>query len=592
MTVITNSTSDKIEQVLNENSQSKSNKQQSPENGFISQYHRELHEWSKNVDKRYAWVILMALFFTFAACLGSYRMYGLIFAQVTTSGHYTREEATWPVSMIFSSENISGPLVSIIAYHISYRTSMLIGGSLILLCNTLTYFSDSLLMDILLIGIFQGFGYAFIFMPYMQVINSYFLKYRNIALGFSLCGGTLSVFILTPLFRYVLDNYHWRAAYLLVGAITCVNLIMVPLLKPNPKPMPPSVKAKPRSAKMSIRALTYQGSIRRQSTILVRTESQRRRSGGSIISVNPFASSVGVERKISRAVNETGSPSSCGAGSVGVGSGHGGQGSPGVDHLHPSSQQSPPQSPQFGRVGQLREQAREEHFETKSLHDIEQETVKSSSFEMSIIWEILRTPGFHVIWYLELTYYWIFSIFCLVLVDFGIDRGCDRDQAEGLLMFQSIGEMVGRLGLTVLADMQFLSCQNTVILDLILMTAILCYFPFIESYMGIASMTVILNAFASLLYILLNGLLVAKLGEQKVTIGYGMASCVVGVLIIFRPQAVGYFRDHIGRYDWLMISLGLACALGAILFIIEGIVTKYCCKKNNEESADDTVSNV
>lgn len=565
MTLIANNTPEKTEQNLNEN-------KKSPD-GFISQYHKDLHEWSKNVDKRYAWVILAALFFTFAACLGCYRMYGLIFAQVTTTGVYTREEATWPVSMIFSSENISGPVVSIIAYHISYRTSMLIGGVLIILCNSLTYFSNSLIIDVLLIGIIQGFGYAFIFMPFMGVINSYFLKYRNIALGFSLCGGTLSVFVLTPIFQYVLENYHWRASYLLVGAITCTNILMVPLLKPNPKPASPAAP-KPKPTGMSIRALTYQGSIRRQSTILVRSESQRRRSGSNI-SVNPFASSVGHERKISRGVAEN-SPN---GGTI-------------VEHRHhqqqssPQQQQGSPQQPACGRVEQLKGMARDEQFETKSLHDIEMETVKSG-FELSSIWEILKTPGFHVIWYLELTYYWIFSIFCLVLVDFGIDRGCDREEAERLLMFQSIGEMVGRLGLTVLADMQFLSCQNTVILDLLLLTAILCYFPFVNGFIGIASMTVILNAFASLLYILLNGLLVAKLGEQKVTIGYGMASCVVGVLIIFRPHAVGFFRDYIGSYAWLMISLGLACALGALLFVIEGIFSR-CCSKKEEEGEEGT----
>jgi hypothetical protein len=566
MTIVAKSAPSKKEQITNENGEI-----------FMSKYHKDLHEWSKNVDKRYAWVILAALFFTFAACLGCYRMYGLVFAAVTSQGVYTREEASWPVSMIFSSENISGPIVSIIAYHISYRTSMLIGGLLIITCNTLTYFSKSLITDVLLVGIFQGFGYAFIFMPYMQVINSYFIKYRNIALGVSLCGGTLSVFVWTPIFHYVLENYHWRAAYLLVGAITCTNIVMVPLLRPNPKPDPPSTpKANPG---MSIRALTYQGSIRRQSIISLRKDSQLHRSG-SLVSVNPFASSAGIERKISRTVND----SAYGGADVAAGEPH--------HHHHHHSDQAPHQPasiPAGGRVEQLKGMARDEQMETKSLHDIEMETVKSK-FDMSIIWDILKTPGFHVIWYLELTYYWIFSIFCLVLVDFGKDHGCEPDEAEGLLMFQSVGEIIGRLGLTVLADMHFLSCQNTVILDLILLTAALCYLPYANGFMAIAIMTVTINAFGSLLYILLNGLLIDKVGEQKVTIGYGMASCIVGILIIFRPQAVGFFRDYLESYEWLMVSLGLACALGAVLFIIEGLVTRYCCKRH-DEFRDETRSN-
>jgi hypothetical protein len=40
-----------------------------------------------------------------------------------------------------------------------------------------------------------------------------------------------------------------------------------------------------------------------------------------------------------------------------------------------------------------------------------------------------------------------------------------------------------------------------------------------------------------------------------------------------------------------MMSMGVACAIGAVLFIIEGFVTKYCCKPDDDEAQDDTFSN-
>lgn len=530
-------------------------KQRRPEE-VISQYHNELREWSKNVDKRYAWVILAALFFTFAATLGSYRIYGLVFAKVTTSGEFTREEASWPVSMIFTSENLVGPLVSVIAYHISYRNSMLVGGILIVLCNGLSYLSSSLVLDVILIGVIQGIGYAFIFMPFMEVINSYFLRYRNMALGFSLCGGTVAVFALSPLFQWILETYHWRVAYLAIGLLACVNILMVPLLKPNPKPQ--RMDAPQMQGGMSFRSLTYQNSMRRQSFIVVRPDSLMRH--GSVISVNPFASSVGLERKISRARAHNDS----------------------IGGLAPGQERGPHQA--FAGIAKQSTTPSKEDLislsEVKSLSEIEQETA-DKSFDMKVILDILKTPGFHVIWYLELAYFWIFSIYCLVLVDFGIDRGCTMEEAERLLMFQSIGEVVGRLGLTVLVDMQFLSCQNVVILDLILLAGILCSISYVNGFIWMASLTVVINSLASLLYILLNGLLVEKLGERKVTIGYGMASSVVGVLIVFRPQAVGFFRDDLGSYEWLMISLGLSCVLGAALCVLENIYTRCCGKKRS-----------
>lgn len=531
-------------------------------NEQMAEYRRKLCEWSKNVDKRYAWVILLALWLTFGATLGSYRIYGLVFARVTDEEIYTREEASWPVSMILTVENLAGPLVSIIAYHLSYRYSLLIGGLCIALGNGIAYWSNSLLVDILLIGFVQGIGYAFVFMPFMEVINSYFSKYRNMALGVALCGGTLSVFVMTPLFNWVLNTYHWRVSYLFVGAICCINILMVPLLKPNPKPTPPmsnsfrSLQEKEKKKEkeggsdgLSFRALTFQNSMRRQSTIMVRRDSRDHRL--SVISVNPFASSTGVERKISRAVLDTKASKNAAQ-----------EKSAANDEL--------------------------EMQETRSLHEIGEETA-NMKFQMSTIIEILKTPGFHLIWYLDMIYFWVFGIFCLILVDFGKDHGCSKSEARDLMMFQSLGEVIGRMGLTALVDMQFTSHRNMVCLDLILMAILLCTIPQANSFVSLASMTVVLNALASLLYILLNGLLVNMLGESKVTIGYGMASCVAGFLITFRPQAVGYFRDYIGDYEWLLISLGLACALGAILCAAEGYITECYLKKTpNKPTAIST----
>lgn len=551
----------------------------------MSQYHQDLVKWSRNVDKRYAWVVLAALWLIMAATLGPYRMYGLIFAKVTNEGIYTREQASWPVAMIFTMECIFGPLVSVVCYHISFRHSMLIGGILLALGNGLTYWSDSIWIDVILIGFVQGVGFSFIFMPFMEVINNYFLKYRNIAFGFSLCGGTMSVFLWSPIFRWLLGEFPWRSAYLGFGMIGCIIVVMVPFLKPNTRPKPPicgpAVRQLRREegiqrkgstlSRVSFQALSFQNSQRRQSTMLISRKRSLDRQG-SIISVNPFASSAGLERKISRAIADTqnqqvASPT---AGSLAA--------SNTTQQQNKLNRQSTHLS--VAQMAAIDDAAND----TKSLSEICQDS--GNEFEMSSIWNILKTPGFHLIWYLELLYFWVFSLFCLVLVDFGIDRGCSEDQAEALLSFQSVGEIIGRLGLTILVDMQFLSNRNVVMFTLIILAVLLSVVTLMTNYIAIVSLTIAINAFASLLYILLNGLLVEFLGEQQVTIGYGMASFIVGFMIIFRPQAVGYFRDTLGSYDWLMYSLAAACILGAILCILERLATKMC--NRNKDQADNT----
>lgn len=394
-------------------------------------------------------------------------------------------------------------------------------------------------------------------MPFMEIINNYFLKYRNSALGLALCGGTLSIFAWSPLFQWILDNYPWRYAYFGTGLVCCIIILMVPFLKSNPMPKIEmsdntffNQEGKPRRklSRMSVRALTYQNSLRRQSTILIsrQASTNRMQRQASVISVNPFASSAGLERKISRAISNQQR-----------------QQNP-VDKSGLVKQNSyiinQSQNPMHSEL----------ESETMSLSEVGQNT----DFDTSIIWEVLKTPAFHLIWYNELIYFWIFSIYCLVMVDYAVDRGCSKDESEAMLSFQSIGELVGRLILTVLVDMKLLSNKNVVVVVLFLLAGLLTTSTYVTGYVWMASLTVAVSSFLSLLYILLNGLLVDYLGERQVTIGYGMASCIGGFLIFFRPHAVGFCRDHLGSYDPLMRALAISCLVGAVLWIIEPLITK------------------
>lgn len=558
----------------------------------MSEYHKQLVQWTRNVDKRYAWVVLVSAFIMMTVCLGPYRIYGLIFARVTESGEYTREEASWPVTMIFTVENLVGPLVSVITYFISFQQSLFIGGLCLTIGTGVSYFSRALWLDILFLGVVQGIGYGFIFMPFMEIINQYFLKYRNIALGLALCGGTVSVFVWSPITRWILDNYEWRVAYLGNSIISVLLILMVPLLKPNPRPIlgahmnnnnkrPVAINPKQGSklaqgpedgasvkagssqqqgksgkntniSRLSLRALSYQNSIRRQTTMLITRKTSITQGGlrreESVISLNPFASSAGLERSISRTILD-GRP---------------------VTRANVIQRQA-----SMAKDGSTDLDATEVvECETVSLSEVGQ----NSEFDINLVFEIVKTPAFHLICYNELIYFWVFSIYCLVLADLGIDRGCTKEEADLLLSYQSLGELVGRIGLTILVDLRFLSNKNVVIIDLFLMTAFLVAVTQVTGFVWMAFLTAGVSALSALLYITLNGLLVDFFGERQVTLGYGMSSFIAGVFMIFRPQAVGYFRDYLGSYDLMMISLGAACGIGALLWIIEPLVTRLVQK--------------
>lgn len=406
----------------------------------------------------------------------------------------------------------------------------------------------------------------------MEIVNNYFIKYRNSALGFALCGGTMSIFALSPLFQYILDTYPWRYAYYGTGLVSCIVVIMVPLLKSNPMPKDDNELESSRKIKdlneqddnlsrklsrLSYRAMTHQNSFRRPSTILISRQSSINGGGEgrlSVRSMSPFASSASLERNISRLIE--------------------------ANHKQNPKESCLSKDNQSDICKFYIASNQELKYETMSINEIG----KHSSFNSSSIWAVLKTPAFHLIWYCELMYYWIFTINCLVLVDFAIDRGLTKDESENMLNYQSIGEIVGRLVLTIFVDMRLLSNRNVVILILMLIATLLTAITYVTVYTCLAGLTLAISALVALLYIMLNGLLVDYLGEQQVTLGFGMASCIVGLLLTLRPYAVGFCRDYLGSYDLLMKSLALSCLFGALLWILEPIMNKTAKSSGDSKS--------
>ena len=55
--------------------------------------------------------------------------------------------------------------------------------------------------------------------PPIVIIYEYFEKYKSLASGLSLCGHSLSSFIMVALYRYSIDTFGWRGAMLIMAGV-------------------------------------------------------------------------------------------------------------------------------------------------------------------------------------------------------------------------------------------------------------------------------------------------------------------------------------------------------------------------------------
>lgn len=75
-----------------------------------------------------------------------------------------------------------------------------------------------------MICLYQGLGWALVFTPTIASVMQYFNTRRALAMGLGFTGVGLSSFAFSPLFQYLVQEFAWRGALLILGALS-LNLV-------------------------------------------------------------------------------------------------------------------------------------------------------------------------------------------------------------------------------------------------------------------------------------------------------------------------------------------------------------------------------
>ncbi|KAK7804771.1 hypothetical protein U0070_023037 [Myodes glareolus] len=128
--------------------------------------------------------------------------------------------------------NSPGPIGSALSTKLGPRPVVMTGGILAALGMLLASFATSLTHLYLSIGLLSGSGWALTFTPTLACLSRYFSRRRSLAMGLALTGVGLSSFAFAPLFQWLINNYAWRGALLLVSALSLHLMACGALLRP------------------------------------------------------------------------------------------------------------------------------------------------------------------------------------------------------------------------------------------------------------------------------------------------------------------------------------------------------------------------
>ncbi|XP_077534528.1 uncharacterized protein LOC144146447 [Haemaphysalis longicornis] len=157
--------------------------------------------------------------------------------------------------------------------------------------------------------------------------------------------------------------------------------------------------------------------------------------------------------------------------------------------------------------------------------------------------------------------------FSMTIVDYSVDKGSQLQDAKQILLYNGLGQLLGRVVVPFASDkIAHSRCPITV---LSMSTAAACFLvlPHISAFKSVASLAVIVGLTQGYVMCIRPVLVADYMGVARLTFCTGMTGLTGIPLHLGGPYIVGFFRDKLGSYDYfyaLLAALNLLIASAEI----------------------------
>jgi len=201
----------------------------------------------------YGWVVVAAFLVIGITLYGIHFSFGIFFKSIESEFNLTRAAT----SAILSANMVLAGLYSFFAGwaldRYGPRIVVLLMGIFTGLSLVLTSQTNALWQLFITYSLLLAMGTGPLYVVPMSVVSRWFDKRRGMALGLSSLGMGLGMVVMAPFATYLITNFDWHTAYLIIGLIAwSVALPLSLFLKKDPREvgaLPDGVKAYTEAAK-------------------------------------------------------------------------------------------------------------------------------------------------------------------------------------------------------------------------------------------------------------------------------------------------------------------------------------------------------
>ncbi|KAM5229435.1 monocarboxylate transporter 14 [Ctenodactylus gundi] len=185
-----------------------------------------------DIDGGWAWMMVLSSFFVHILIMGSQMALGVLNVEWLEEFHQSRGLTAWVSSLSMGITLIVGPFIGLFINTCGCRRTTIIGGLVNSLGWVLSAYAANVHCLFITFGVAAGLGSGMAYLPAVVMVGRYFQKRRALAQGLSTTGTGFGTFLMTVLLKYLCEEYGWRNAMFIQGAVSLNLCVCGALMRP------------------------------------------------------------------------------------------------------------------------------------------------------------------------------------------------------------------------------------------------------------------------------------------------------------------------------------------------------------------------
>ncbi|XP_029824931.2 monocarboxylate transporter 12 isoform X2 [Ixodes scapularis] len=474
------------------------------------------------MDSGRSWLVAAGCCWCNVFSYAVFRSSAVLFVNILQSMGVTREQASWPISLmgIFSclAAAVAGILAKRIAVWKLVVSASLTGAASLAAC----FFVNSMPFLVLFLGLLHGtsIGFGTLF---NTVISRHFSRYRAVASGIASSGYTIGGLIFPPVIQLLFDEYKFNGGFLLCGAVALHSVCGALLYR-----LPPEGNNQ------------FSGAVIGDPSKPDYTNGRK----------TPQSFQLDILRGVETVFSPFGESDSAP------------KARDGQDRNEMSLERDNLLSHQ-SRAQRLSDSVCLEKMNVPNAKQEErqvgQERITLPSF--------LKLPMFYLIAFSYGQVLFNMSTYLTVIVDYGTDRNLPKWNAVLLLVFYGVGDLASRFGSGWITDKKCIKRSATMSLHFFLWAVSFLLLASTDLYPFQMLSSIIAGWSNGATSTLVPVFVMELVDAQEFSFCFGLVTLTVVIPLCTRPAIIGVFRDTLGDYQGMLFFLSACLALSALLWM-------------------------